>query len=97
MRGGCKKRPKYRITVADSRRWLGGRFLEVIGNFNPAPRGEEKKLVLDIAKAKEWIAKGAQPTSRVKSLIRLAQAGGQASAPAASATSAPTDTAVTPA
>lgn len=74
MRGGCKKRPKYRITVADSRRWLGGRFLEVIGNFNPAPRGEEKKLVLDLAKADEWIKKGAQPTERVRSLIRMAKA-----------------------
>ena len=74
MRGGSKKRPKYRITVADSRRWLGGRFLEVIGNYNPAPRGEEKKLVLDVAKANEWIKKGAQPTLRVKSLMRLAAA-----------------------
>lgn len=75
MRGGSKKRPKYRITVADSRRWLGGRFLEVIGNYNPAPRGEEKKLVLDMAKANEWIAKGAQPSLRVRSLIKMAQAG----------------------
>ena len=72
MRGGSKKRPKYRITVADSRRWLGGRFLEVIGNFNPQPRGTEQKLVLDVAKANEWIAKGAQPTLRVKSLLRMA-------------------------
>jgi small subunit ribosomal protein S16 len=74
-RGGSKKRPKYRITVADSRAWLGGRFLEVIGHFNPHPRGEEKKLVMDIAKADAWIAKGAQPTQRVKSLMKLAKAG----------------------
>jgi small subunit ribosomal protein S16 len=74
-RGGSKKRPKYRITVADSRAWLGGRFLEVIGNFNPHPRGEEKKLVIDLAKANEWIKKGAQPTQRVKSLLRMAQSG----------------------
>jgi small subunit ribosomal protein S16 len=74
-RGGSKKRPKYRITVADSRAWLGGRFLEVIGNFNPHPRGEEKKLVIDVAKANEWIKKGAQPTQRVKSLLKMAQAG----------------------
>ena len=70
---GSKKRPKYRVTVADSRRWRGGKFLEVIGHYNPHPRGEEKKLVLDIEKANEWIKKGAQPTLRVKSLIKMAQ------------------------
>ena len=74
-RGGSKKRPKYRVTVADSRAWLGGRFLEVIGHYNPAPRGQEKKLVLDLAKVEEWIGKGAQPTDRVKSLMRMAKAG----------------------
>lgn len=72
-RGGSKKRPKYRITVADSRAWLGGRFIEVIGNFNPLPKGTEKELSLDLAKAKDWIAKGAQPTSRVKALIKKAE------------------------
>jgi small subunit ribosomal protein S16 len=74
-RGGSKKRPKYRITVADSRKWLGGKFIEVIGNYNPAPRGQEKRLALDLVKAKEWIQKGAQPTLRVQSLIRMAEKG----------------------
>lgn len=74
-RGGSKKKPKYRITVADSRQWVGGRFLEVIGYFNPMPRGAEKKLVIDLEKANEWIKKGAQPTSRVKSLMKAAQSG----------------------
>lgn len=74
-RGGSKKRPKYRITVADSRAWVGGRFLEVLGYYNPSPRGQEKKLVLDVEKANEWIKKGAQPTQRVKSLLRNAQSG----------------------
>ena len=84
-RMGAKKRPKYRITVADSRNWRGGRFLEVIGNFNPHPRGQEKKLVLDVAKANEWIKKGAQPTERVQSLMRMAakEAGAVAAAPQA--------------
>lgn len=68
-RGGCKKRPKYRITVADSRRWQGGKFLEVIGHYNPHPRGEDKKLVLDLEKANEWIKNGAQPSERVRSLM----------------------------
>lgn len=74
-RGGSKKRPKYRITVADSRAWLGGRFLEVIGHYNPAPRGQEKRLIIDLEKANEWIKKGAQPTLRVKSLMKMAQSG----------------------
>jgi small subunit ribosomal protein S16 len=73
-RGGSKKRPKYRITVADSRQWVKGRFLEIIGNYNPSPRGQEQKLVLDIEKANAWIKNGAQPTERVKSLLRMAQA-----------------------
>jgi small subunit ribosomal protein S16 len=72
-RGGSKKRPKYRITVADSRRWLGGKFLEVIGHYNPAPRGAEQKVVLDVAKAEAWIAQGAQPTPRVMTLLRMAK------------------------
>ncbi|RYZ67475.1 MAG: 30S ribosomal protein S16 [Proteobacteria bacterium] len=72
-RGGSKKRPKYRITVADSRAWVGGRFLEVIGYFNPMPRGEEKRLVIDLERAESWIKQGAQPTERVKSLIRNAK------------------------
>lgn len=72
-RGGSKKRPKYRITVADSRQWLNGKFIEVIGNFNPSPRGQEQKLVLDLDKANAWIKNGAQPTERVRSLIRMAQ------------------------
>ena len=71
---GSKKRPKYRITVADSRRWRGGAFLEVNGNFNPHPRGQEKKLVIDLDRANSWIKLGAQPTERVRSLMRMAKA-----------------------
>jgi len=72
-RVGSKKRPKYRVTVADSRAWVKGKFLEVIGSYNPNPRGEEKKLVLDVEKAQAWISKGAQPTERVRSLMKLAK------------------------
>lgn len=72
-RGGVKKKPHYRITVADSRKWRDGRFIEILGYFNPSPSGQEKKIELDLAKAKEWILKGAQPTSRVKALIKMAE------------------------
>jgi len=72
-RGGATHRPKYRITVADSRRWAGGKFIEVVGHFNPFPQGQDKELVMDLEKVNAWIAKGAQPSQRVKSLIKKAQ------------------------
>ena len=73
-RGGVKKKPHYRITVADSRSWRDGKFIEVIGTYNPTPSGQEKKVVLDLAKANEWIKNGAQASPRVKTLsaVRLA-------------------------
>jgi small subunit ribosomal protein S16 len=72
-RFGATHQPKYRITVADSRRWLGGRYIEVVGTYNPSPRGKDQALVLDMAKTEEWIKKGAQPTDRVKKLIEKAK------------------------
>lgn len=65
-RGGSKKRPYYRIVVADSRYARDGRFIEKIGSYNPLlGKDDEKRVVLDLEKAKEWIGKGAQPTDRV--------------------------------
>ena len=82
-RFGKKHSPIYRITVADQRRCLGGKFIEVIGSYNPNPKGKEQGLVLDMEKANAWIAKGARPTDRMKSLMRKAT--GQASAKPVSA------------
>lgn len=76
-RYGAKKVPKYRILVADSRRWRNGRFLENLGYYNPNPSGQDKKLVFDLAKAKEWISKGAQPSDRVHTLIKMAETSAQ--------------------
>ncbi len=73
-RFGTKHAPKYRITVADHRRYVTGKYIEIIGTYNPAPRGQEKKVVLDMTKAQEWIKKGAQPTDRVKHVMKLAEA-----------------------
>lgn len=65
-RGGAKKRPYYRIVVADARSPRDGRFIEKIGTFNPLlPKDAENRFTLDVEKAKEWLAKGAQPTDRV--------------------------------
>ena len=65
-RGGAKKRPYYRIVVADSRSPRDGRFIEKIGTYDPMkPKGDESRVTLDVEKAKDWLAKGAQPTDRV--------------------------------
>ena len=71
---GAKKRPKYRVTVADSRYFRNGRFIEVVGHYNPNPRGQEQEITLDLEKVKSWVGKGAQPTDRVKTLIKKAEA-----------------------
>ena len=64
-RAGAKKRPFYRIVVADSRYPRDGRFIDRIGTYNPLlPKGPER-LVLDVEKAQEWLKKGATPSDRV--------------------------------
>ena len=73
-RFGATHQPKYRITVADSRRAATGKFIEVLGSYNPSPQGKDPGLVFNVEKANEWIKKGAQPTRRVQSLIRKVQA-----------------------
>jgi len=71
-RFGTKHAPKYRITVADSKKYVTKKYIEVIGTYNPTPGGTEKKIVMDLTKANEWIKKGAQPTERVKHVMKLA-------------------------
>jgi small subunit ribosomal protein S16 len=69
-RGGAKKRPFYRVVVADSRMPRDGRFIERLGVFDPLrPKDAADRLVLDSEKAKAWIAKGAQPTDRVARML----------------------------
>ena len=65
---GAKKNPFYRIVVADSRYPRDGRFIEVIGTYNPMTEPAEIKI--DADKAKKWIANGAQPTDTVKALLK---------------------------
>ncbi len=69
-RGGAKKRPFYRVVVADSRMPRDGRFIERLGSFDPLKaKDSPERVVLDSEKAKAWIAKGAQPTDRVARLL----------------------------
>jgi small subunit ribosomal protein S16 len=65
-RGGSKKRPYYKIVVADSRSPRDGAFIERLGSYNPLlAKDDEKRIVLDIERAKHWVSVGAQPTDRV--------------------------------
>jgi len=65
-RGGAKKRPYYRIVVADARSPRDGSFIEKIGTYNPLlAKDDAKRVVLDTDRAKHWLSVGAQPTDRV--------------------------------
>lgn len=72
-RGGSKKRPYYRIVVADSRSPRDGKFIERIGSYNPLlAKGDEKRVVIDAERAKYWVENGAQPTDRVARFLDVA-------------------------
>lgn len=71
-RGGAKGRPFYHIVVADERYARDGRSIERLGYFNPVAAGKEVPLELNVARANEWIAKGAQPTEKVRALLKRA-------------------------
>ena len=65
-RGGAKKRPFYRIVVADSRRARDGRFIDQVGTYNPMlPKDSPDRVKIDVEKTKDWMLKGAQPSDRV--------------------------------
>jgi small subunit ribosomal protein S16 len=68
MRAGAKKRPFFRMVAADSRRQRDGRFLEILGHYNPLSQPYE--LVVHKDKVQTWISKGAQPSEQVASLLR---------------------------
>jgi small subunit ribosomal protein S16 len=69
-RGGSKKRPFYRLTVADSRNARDGRFIERVGFFNPIARGQEERLHVALDRVDYWVGKGAQTSDRVAQLIK---------------------------
>ncbi len=73
-RGGSKKRPFYHLTVADSRKARGGRFIERIGFFNPQARGQEERLRVDNERVAHWVGLGAGMSDRVAQLLKEAKA-----------------------
>ncbi len=70
-RHGAKKRPFYRVVVADGRMPRDGRYIELVGRYNPI--ANPKVIDLDLEKIDAWIAKGAQPTNAVSHLIDIAR------------------------
>ncbi|QIG80268.1 30S ribosomal protein S16 [Stakelama tenebrarum] len=72
-RGGSKKRPYYRIVIADARSPRDGSFIEKIGTYNPLlAKDDEKRVTLDAERAKHWLSVGAQPTDRVARFLDAA-------------------------
>ena len=72
--GGVKKRPVYKIVVADSRFPRDGRFIEKVGFFNPLlPKTKKERVNLEVERIKHWISKGAKPTLRVSRILGEAQ------------------------
>ena len=69
-RVGATKQPSYRLVVADSRSARDGRAIDTIGHYNP--RQDPIELVIDEAKAKDWLSKGAQPSDTVRRLFKQA-------------------------
>ena len=72
MRMGKKKQPTYRIVAADSRSPRDGRFIEVVGTYEP--RNEPSVVKIDNAKAVRWLADGARPTDTVQKLLQISGA-----------------------
>ena len=69
-RGGTKKRPVYKVVVADSRFARGGRFIEKVGFFNPLlPKEKKERVGLEAERIKYWLGQGAQPTTRVARIL----------------------------
>ena len=89
-RHGAKKRPFYHIVVTDRRNKRNGRFIERLGFYNPIATGGEQSLRLELDRVDYWLGQGAQPSERVRQLIRRRrmEGGGAVEAPQEPATEA---------
>lgn len=70
VRIGKRKQPHYRVVVADAKMARNGRHVDVLGHYNP--RTEPSTVKIDTERAQEWLQKGAQPTDRVRKLLKIA-------------------------
>ncbi len=83
QRHGSTHAPIYRIAVCENTARRDGRFVEILGSYNPSPKGKAVGLTLDVARADYWIKCGAQPSDTVRALIKRAKKEAEAVAPAA--------------
>jgi len=72
-RGGAKKRPFFHVVAADKRAPRDGRFIEKLGFFNPVASGQAERLNLNVERVEYWLGQGAEPSLRVKALIKEAR------------------------
>ena len=89
MRMGKKKQPTYRVVAADVRSPRDGRFIEIVGIYNP--RTDPSEIRIDNDKAVAWLAKGAQPTDTVRKLLEISGAWGEFKGEAPAAAEAPAE------
>jgi len=87
MRAGAKKRPFYRMVAADSRRQRDGRFLEILGHYDPL--ADPYELVVHKEKVESWLSKGAQPSTQAASLLRTLGIGARGTVAAEAGAAAP--------
>ena len=87
MRMGKKKQPTYRVVAADSRSPRDGRFIEIVGVYDPRP--DPSTVRIDNDKAVDWLRKGAQPTESVRKLLQISGAWDQFSGKAPATPAAP--------
>jgi small subunit ribosomal protein S16 len=93
MRMGKKKQPTYRLVAADGRSPRDGRFIEIVGTYDP--RAEPSLIKVDNDKAVAWLQKGAQPTDRVQTLLKISGAWEQFKPGSGGAPAAPAEPAAT--
>jgi small subunit ribosomal protein S16 len=79
-RTGSSKKPYYRVVVAESTNWRDGRFVEILGHYDP--RRDPAVVKIDSERAKYWISKGAQPSETVQSLLKKTAKAAAVTAPA---------------
>mgnify|MGYP003337579676 CR=1 FL=1 len=89
QRFGTKNEPTYRLVVAEQSIRRDGRFVEVLGNYNPAARGKANPLSINVERVDHWIKLGAQPSDTAKSLVKRARAAAPGTAPCRTRTMPP--------
>lgn len=95
QRGGSRHKPVYRLVVADSRAKRDGRFVEVVGTYDPKNKIDARQVKVDLERTQYWIGVGAQPTDTARTLINRARREANAQGEGASASPAPKKSAAT--